>query len=643
MTNSPYIRTAFAQAALERTPPLIRETLLNESDFMDEYCLTADAILYLKDAGVSFQRSNLLGAIRNLFSGAPKLEVSDTEGQKWDLEITSDEGKPPKIALLSGKRRFILPDYSTLSLERSVRLNSLDAVAQHVNLPAGAHEAWLKVLQDRPLTDDEIDEFHRDISDTPVEQAESIKAQFIKNREIKISSLVPHSRRYFERLVGAYNDDTSIRDYAAGGGRALLKELSAWRPYEGFLIGLLLSSHSSLTSEINIDPLSGEDLLRAYGYLENHGDRLSQLGAIEVGLRVLSDRPEIEEPVMRLIEMIRDDNDAEQESGFRLLSALFVLVDGELSRIRLFAVEPPFYRRLAALAHAALIYRQLVKSAVNINLLWEWVTTNRGQTFYLQSLIDLRREPRWGPDLGSAQQLREEFFGRIMIATKNLDSDVSATALRKMVLGTGPGSLFSLSNFPLPYLPGPLEGAEHPQNALPSEILEAIETQLRSDQVGPASFIALVNSSLIFPIDSDMAKLAAKALKLANYRLANIEDKSQLVTILHGLATVAAVTRSRVLADELRILVRKYRRDREYPLSIEGAVRIGLVAAASSSDLNGWTEFSGDWLTELAFQDLNDNEDRELLSHLNELCHVAPELWVTCGRADAALRAFNSR
>jgi hypothetical protein len=120
---------------------------------------------------------------------------------------------------------------------------------------------------------------------------------------------------------------------------------------------------------------------------------------------------------------------------------------------------------------------------------------------------------------------------------------------------------------------------------LPAEISEAIETQLSSDEVGPASFIALVNFSLIFRIDRDQAVLAAKALKLASYRLANIEDRSQLVTILNGLAAVSAVTRSHELADELRILVRRYRRDAEYALSLEEVMRIGLVAAASHPDL----------------------------------------------------------
>src|SRR5690606_1244084 len=112
-----------------------------------------------------------------------------------------------------------------------------------------------------------------------------------------------------------------------------------------------------------------------------------------------------------------------------------------------------------------------------------------------------------------------------------------------------------------------------------------------------ASFIALVNSAMIFKITSGHAELAAKALRLGGYTLANLEDKSQLVGLLNGLATVAAVSRSAALADEIRILVRRYRRDSQYGFSIEEAMRICLIASASRENLMDWRAFLGEWLT----------------------------------------------
>ena len=119
-----------------------------------------------------------------------------------------------------------------------------------------------------------------------------------------------------------------------------------------------------------------------------------------------------------------------------------------------------------------------------------------------------------------------------------------------------------------------------------------------------------------------------------------MEEKSQLLGILTGLATVAAVARNPVLADDLRILVRRYRHDAQYGFSIEEAMRICLVASASREDLMKWRESAGQWLTELAFDELEGDEGEVLHSHLHSLLQAVPELWVSCARADAALKAY---
>ena len=522
------------------------------------------------------------------------------------------------------------------------RLRFLDKVVSDVNLPNNASDPWRNILSERALEDDEVDAFQSEFLDTPVAKARSINRD-VKTRQEGISSLVPLSRRYFERLVGEYDGSASIHYYASGSGRKLFDQLSAWRPYNGFLYSLFLASHASLTEEINVDQLNSENLVCAFDFLDKHGDRISQLGAIEVGLRVLQSRPEIEQALIRLIEHIRDDDVDGQSSSFKFLSALFCFVDGTLSQTRLLSAEPPFYRRLAALSQAALIQRQLIDVDVDIDLFSKETFRNHGGPHYLQSLTDMRSEPRWDPDFATAAQMKADFFGRILIAAKKYEQNITGSQIYGLIFGNEAKSLQSLHHPFYSFLPGPLEGTEDMQRTLPSELAEAIETQLKAEEVGPSSFPALVNSALSFRIDADQAELAATALKRANYHLRNIKDKSQLVATLGGLSTVAAVARSPALADELWILVCKYRRDATYELSIQEAIKICLVAAASRSELSEWTEFVGDWLTELAFGDLKDNEVQEFYLHLNWLCHVVPELWVSCSRADAALLAFKDK
>lgn len=642
MANSPYVRAALAQAALEMAPPLIRRTLIEDSSFRDEYGLSGDAVISFEESGVSVQRSDLLSALRTLLAGRKQFDIQDTEGRKWRLRRLGESGELPRFTLARAKQRLILPDFCALSPDREVRLRSLAKSVADVNPPESAHARWRETLGERALEDDELEEYHSDFRDTPVHMARTIRSE-IHAGTSSISSLVPPSRRYFERLVGTYDGSASIRDYASGAGKAYFSQLFAWRPYEGFLFSLLLSSHASLTAEIPVEQLGDDELVRAYDFLDKHGDRLSQLGGIEVGLRVLSSTSKVLPILERLVGQIRDEDVEGKQSDFNLFSALFVFVDGELSRRRTFAEEPPFYRRLAALAQGALIHRQLVNTTVDFDRFAKWALDHRAAEFYLQSLADMRLEPRWKPDLAAASQMKADFFGRIMIAANTYKEHVAGTALAPVILETGPGSLHALADLFHAYLPGPLEGAEVSQNVLPPDMAGTIEAQLAAEDVGPASFIALVNSALIFRVGHDQAELAAKALKLGNYRLSNVKDKSELIAVLNGLASVAAAARSHHLADELRILIRRYLRDAQYALSIEEAVRVCVVAGASRTDLNDWRDFVGDWLTELAFGDLKDNDGELLYAHVHNLCHAVPELWVSCGRADAALMAFNGR
>lgn len=642
MANSPYVRAALAQAALEMAPPLIRRTLIEDADFREEYGFTADAVLSFGDSGVSIQRSDMLSAVRTLLSGRKQFDVTDTQGRKWRIRKIGAEGDPPRFTMARAKQRLVLPDFCALSPDRETRLRSLAEAAVDVNLPESASDRWRDVLSERALEDDEFDAYQSDFRDTPFHIGRAIRSE-IQAGESSISSLVPPSRRYFERLVGTYDGSTSVRDYASGCAKEHFSQLSAWRPCEGFLFSLLLSSHASLTAEIPVNQLGDDELFRAFDFLDKHGDRLSQLGGIEVGLRILPSRPAILPVLERLVGHIRDDDVEQPMSGFTLLSASYVLVDGELSRRRIFAAEPPFYRRLAALSQAALIHRQLVNTAVDFDTFSEWAWGNRATQFYFQSLADMRMDPRWEPDFAAASQMKADFFGRIMIAANNYKQNVTSTALAPVILEKGPGSLHALSDFFHPYLPGPLEGADESQNILPPDMVETIKAQLAAEEVGPSSFIALVNSALIFRVGQDQAELAAKALKLGNYRLSDVEDRSQLLAVLNGLASVAAAARSHQLADQLRILVRRYMHDTQYALSVDEAVRICVVAGASRTDLNDWRDFVGDWLTELAFGDLKSNEGAVLFAHLHSLCHAVPELWVTCGRADAALMAYNAQ
>ena len=642
MKNSSYVRSALALAALEFVPPLIRSTLFEEQDFCEEYGLKAEPSLSFGGSDIFVQSSNLYEAVRKILSGAAVEEVADTNGQKWKLKDISEEGELPKFEMSWEKQGFLLEDLAVLSPDKSLRLRCLTEIASDINLPDSVCDSWRNILEKRALENGEVVKFQTELSNSPIKKESYIRDELL-DEKINIPTLVPYSRKYFERLVGVYNGNTSIRDYATSIGRKLFSQFSLWRPYDGFLRSLLLSSHSSMTDEVSIDKLEKEELVTAFDFLNKNGDRISQLGAIEIGLRILPLYPQIESYLIRLVKQIRDDDVEGQKSGFKLLSTLFVLVEDELSRTRLLSGAPPFYRRLAALSQAALIQRQFINSPIDIDRFHAWVFANRAELYYMQALVDMRMEPRWNPDFVDAAQMKADFIGRMMIAARKHEQNIRNSVLHDIIFKNELGNLYSARDLLQSFLPGPLEGAAELQNIeVPDEISTIIETQLGTEEAEPSSFFALVNSALIYRISADHAGLAAKVLKQYHYRLANIADRMQLFTTLKGLALVAAVTRSSELADQLRVLLRRYQRDAQYTLSIMEVVTIHLTAAASHMDLDEWREYVGECMTELAFSDLKGDEGKILYSILQYLFHLVPELWVSCGRAEAALMAYNA-
>ena len=290
MSNTPHVRAVLTNAALNHVPPLIRESLLDGSDFRQEYNLRTQVVLSIGDCDCTINRSELYNAIRKTLKGTSNSVVTDARGQEWKLTNEAEIREPPKLVFTSNKQRFILPDYTVLSPDSALRLRCFNDSALDLNLPASLRDRWRDILKERAFEDDEVDTLHGEFRDTPVHWARSIRTTFLSG-QISVSSLVPSSRRYFERLVGTYEGSASIQSYAAESGSQFLKRLSAWRPYEGFLFSLFLSSHSALTAEFGVEHIERHDLCRAFELIERCGDVVSRLGAIEVGLRILSDIP----------------------------------------------------------------------------------------------------------------------------------------------------------------------------------------------------------------------------------------------------------------------------------------------------------------------------------------------------------------
>ena len=633
-------RSQAAATVLSRTAPGIVQSLLDIREFKDKYSLQLSRNIVFKEHGFSVSRETLYECVKRVSTKGNRLRILDTDQREWLVEKKLDEEMREVLTISREGKSIGLPKIFGLSADRSVRLSQFEEVADEVNLPT--RKSWFRSMRIRPLDGDEIEDLHADICDTPSYFGRSVREDIGAGR-VDIGKLVPQSRRYYERLVGVYDGSDSIREYGANVLHELFEELINWRHVEGLMLCLLLANDRAVSRWISEVKVSQQALLEVVGRLERHGDRVSQVGGIEYGLRLAGDYDDIEPAIAAVVAQIVEEQPEVERVRLGLSLMLFRIVDGELMRWGLFSEEAPFYRRLASWAHAALIAQQALFVAENVNSFYEWVEGLPNAHFYWGNYADMRRESRWSPDIWDERQVRGDCLMRLMEMGMESAEKVRDPRLVGLVSSQGPGSVWAAcqadSSF-VPYGPSPVSGSDHTARVMVKEISVAVEQSLERARSDVRYLTPLVRAATIFRVDKRWADEAAVVLDgYCGESLAG-KDRSEVNGILRGLALVAAVARSDVLAGRIWAVCRRRLVDAESPMSVEEAVRICVTAAASMEDLGAWSEFLGECFTELAFGDLRRDECMELLSYMGWLMELVPGLWIECGRAEAALRAY---
>ena len=637
MSREAYIRASIAVAALELFSRRVRGVLVSDRKFREEYGVSADAVLSFDNGNVEFQRSVLFDAVRRSFDLATT--VDDMRGQKWSIEFLGNE-EPPKIALVQGEKRFVVAHLALLSQDRDMRLNSFRQEAIGTDLPSNAVERWGRLLESRPLDDDELGCIQDDLTNTPVAIQNAIRENLARGT-LSLDNLVPRSEKYYERLVGRCEDEQTFEDFVKRVATPHMERLIKWRPFEGYQLSLLLASQPNLGAALGAIGLETTELARVYDWLTREGDVLSRAAAIEAGLLSVQAAPALKEPLSRLINALIATNRETQPDPYNLLSSIIVAVYGEIAHTRVLASKPPYWRRLAAIAQSVLIARCVTASRIDAAAFADWAMSVRGEIFLLQCFVDLRLEPRWLPELILPDQLKHELGGRILAAANAQATFVNEAGWYTLLLDDTNNSLRKQLNLSRAFLPGPLEGGMSPQLDVPPTHLAEMRSDLSQPAVTAASFSGLVNGSLLFRIPSELADMAADAIARADYQLECIGD-TPLVPYLLGLASVASVARNHKLADSLFILLRKYRQFYPEELRVEESFRVAMIACASRVELSEWCKSVGNCMTDLAFQPIAKEQAIRLHSHVVHLCHIVPELWASCGQAEAALRSVSN-
>jgi hypothetical protein len=637
MTEQNFSRKELCIFMLGLFPPIVRESILDSTSFAQSNGLEVSAQVTFGGSDLSFDQAEFFEAATCLYqNSSDERQIKSENGDEYILKLRSDESRD-YLEASRGEVVINLPSFWFLSPEADYRLKRLESIFEEKNIFDNSAGVWKERLSAQPLDAAGFDDFLKYTNPNVVDVTIDI-ANRLASGSSSIASLVPSSIIYYNRLIGELKSATSLEDYISNVATPHINQLLRSDRVRGFPQSLLLAMHGKLSQAVDLAAFTDEEVENHYRWLSSAGDRFSQVAGVEVGLSIVEKRPFIEQYLVRIISEILDDDPEDENGRLKLSSSLFIFVDGELSRLGILRAWPPFARRLAALAQASIIERELIKHSVNKQSFSQWAMTNRSVAFYLQSLADLRLEPRWLPDFAAPTQIRAEFVSRIANASQQYQAIDGSSPLAKILAGDD-GSVRSKLEFPFSFLPGPLEGGSTSPSDLPTDLIENLRNPNVDGVLTGKFFAGIVNSALVFRLTSDHAALVTQALRAANHRL-SLDGESHLsFSLLSGLAMVAAVTRTPELAQDVRLLANLLQRRESTRIEPENLMRIAMIASASAEDVHQWCRLVGDWFSDFSYSDITPLQSKQLREHLRSLCYLVPHLWISCSKADAAFAA----
>ena len=352
-----------AAAALFLVPPSVRGAILERIGVPRSGAFPIDAVVRIEGSGAEFTRSRLCAVVRRVLAADGAVaQVEAQDGTTW--QVARDPVKGVTIARGGNVESF--PEFACFAPDARTRVDWFERQSGTCCIGEEAAAKWREVLSGRPLENGELDELLEEFRLTPQHWVETMRRR-LRGPAFGPGDLVPADVRYFECLAGKPPKGVRLPQFVTDVLAAHVRSVVAWDGFEGLKLLFALSAHQMVSEVIDLASAPREDVKRVFRWLAEHGDPVSQVGAIECGLRHLALFREIEPSLVALTRAMGGDQPQDASGRLRLLSGLVVLVEGEIGRRGLARRRPPFWRRLASIAHAALLAREVV----NAELEWE--------------------------------------------------------------------------------------------------------------------------------------------------------------------------------------------------------------------------------------------------------------------------------
>lgn len=391
-------------------PGTVVRELLDDQEFVE---FVGHPVLGYGDLG-SFRHQDIVFALGKASVSNGKADLSSRNGSQFVLARLPD-GKGATLSGVGVEGRLI-PEFGLLDPQPENRLAALVAAEGKCWPGLSSAEKWRSVLLRRPLGEMELARLISDVHEAPSQFLAALEGKWTSGAQLGAAEFFPASLAYHSALAGTPPEAGTMDEWIANTLMPDLRRGVERSVMDGLRRALALNVDPRLSPARLIGNVSDEELLHALGGLATTVSPFALLGVLEIALARAGGDGKFTVLASDALDRLFGEKSRANgvDASWRMLPALVRACMGSFASAQELWGRPPYWRRLAAHAHANVLVELLDAQGPDVDRFVDWLGGAVDEEEVAAHLLDLMEEPLWTAWDISPRQMRASVVARLI-------------------------------------------------------------------------------------------------------------------------------------------------------------------------------------------------------------------------------------
>lgn len=395
---------------VKEMPGTMVRALLDDQEFVE---FVGHPVLGYGDLG-SFRHQDIVSALGKASLSNGQADLSSRNGGRFVLERLPDGNG----ATLSGGgvEGRLISEFGLLDPQPENRLAALAAAEGKCWPGLSSAEKWRSVLMGRPLGEMELAHLISDVREAPSQFLAALEGKWTSGAQLDAAEFFPTSLVYHSALAGPPPEAGTMDEWIADTLMPDLRRGVERSVVDGLRRALALNVDSRLSPAKLVGDVSDEALLRALDGLATTVSPFALLGVLEIALARAGGDGKFAVLASDVLDRLFGEKSRTNgvEASWKMMPAFVRACMGRFASAPELWGRPPYWRRLAAHAHANVLVELLDAQDPDVDRFVDWLGGIVVEGEVAAHLLDLMEEPLWRAWDISPRQMRASVVARLI-------------------------------------------------------------------------------------------------------------------------------------------------------------------------------------------------------------------------------------